>query len=108
MLHGEKHVEKKGYDRCRELRRRSGSTEVDVDFFLRWFSWKEDCMFLSDSADGWVDRSGSGWENGGNDTRNGTEGIKKEPLITCNIIPRIQNIAAGLEVKRSRKVTVRV
>ena len=34
--------------------------------------------------------------------------MKKMPLIPCNIIARIQNIVACFEVKRARKVTVRV
>ena len=66
-------------------------------------------MCLNGSFGGWVDRSDSSWrQNGGNNTRKGTEGMKKEPLITCNIITLIQNIVAYFEVKRSKKVTVRV
>ena len=34
--------------------------------------------------------------------------MKKKPLIPCNIIARIQNIVACFEVKRTKKVTVRV
>ena len=66
-------------------------------------------MRLSRSFGGWFNSSGSSWrQNWRNDTRNGTEGMKKKPLIPYNIIAWIQNIVACFEVKRSRKVTVRV